>query len=87
MSLYLMQHRAPPEWAPNDKAWIVEDGSDGEYLNVTIRVEQALRPATGQVERSIGIDLGLKDFAVTTDPRVIALKRHYRKLEAELVNA
>lgn len=50
-------------------------------------MEKAPRPATGEVERSIGIDLGLKDFAVTSDAWVITLDRHYRKLEGELAKA
>jgi putative transposase len=52
-----------------------------------IRIETAPKPATGEVERSVGIDLGLKDFAAASDARVIGLDRHYRKLEAELGKA
>ena len=42
---------------------------------------------TGQTEKSVGIDLGLKDFAATSDSQVITLDRHYRRLESDLTNA
>jgi IS605 OrfB family transposase len=66
---------------------ISEDARDRWYLNVTIKVEKTPKPATGEVEQSVGIDLGLKDFAATSDARVMTLDRHYRKLEAELAKA
>ncbi|WP_336601635.1 transposase [Paraburkholderia bengalensis] len=52
-----------------------------------IRVEKTPNPATGEIERSVGIDLGLKDFAATSDARVFGLERHYRRLEAKLGKA
>ena len=63
---------------------ISEDARGRWYLNVSIRIEKTPRPATGEVERSVGIDLGLKDFAATSDARVITLDRHNRRLEAKL---
>jgi hypothetical protein len=41
----------------------------------------------GEVKGSVGIDLLLKDFAAAIDGRVIAMDRHYRKLEGHLGNA
>ncbi|QBR03675.1 RNA-guided endonuclease InsQ/TnpB family protein [Paraburkholderia pallida] len=64
-----------------------EDARGRWYLNVTIKVEKTPTPATGEVERSAGIDLGLKDFAATSDAQVITLDRHYRKLETVLAKA
>lgn len=40
-----------------------------------------------QVEQSVGIDLGLKEFAATIDGYVITLDRHYRKLAQALAKA
>ncbi|MBB5460245.1 transposase [Paraburkholderia sp. Cpub6] len=64
-----------------------EDARGRWYLNVTIKIEKTPKPATGEVERSVGLDLGLKDFAATSDGRVITLARHYRKLEAAQAKA
>ncbi|WP_281291314.1 RNA-guided endonuclease InsQ/TnpB family protein [Paraburkholderia panacisoli] len=50
-------------------------------------VKKTPRPATVQVEKSVGIDLGLKDFAATSDGYLFTLDRHYRKLEQELAKA
>ena len=62
---------------------ISEDARGRWYLNVTIRIEKTPKPTTSEIERSVGIDLGLKDFAATSDARVIKLVRHHRKLEAQ----
>ncbi|OUL70255.1 RNA-guided endonuclease InsQ/TnpB family protein [Paraburkholderia hospita] len=64
-----------------------EDARGRWYLNVTIRIEKKPRPPTGEVEKSVGLDLGLKDFAATSDCHVITLDRHYRKLQTELAKA
>lgn len=66
---------------------ISEDACGGWYLNTTIQVEKAPKSGTGPVRQSVGIDLGLKDFAATSDGRVIAKDRHYRRLEGELGKA
>jgi transposase len=66
---------------------ISEDARGRWYLNVSIKVEEALKHATGQVEKSVGIDLGVKDFAATSDGQIISLGRHYRKLKADLATA
>jgi IS605 OrfB family transposase len=66
---------------------VSEDARGRWYLNVTVKVEKAAKPATGQVEKSVGIDLGLKDFAATSNGYVFKLHKHYRKLEAELAKA
>ncbi|MFM0553585.1 transposase [Paraburkholderia sediminicola] len=64
-----------------------EDARGRWYFNTTVRIEKTSKPATGGFERSVGIDLGLKEFAATSDARVITLNRHYRKLEKELAKA
>nr|WP_232072462.1 transposase [Paraburkholderia pallida] len=57
------------------------------HLNVTLKVEKTPMPATGMGVKSVGLDLGLKDFAGTSDGHVITLERHYRNLEKEVAKA
>ncbi|WP_232072289.1 hypothetical protein [Paraburkholderia pallida] len=64
-----------------------EDARGRWYLNVTLKVEKTPRPATGMGVKSVGLDLGLKDFAGTSDGHVITLERHYRNLEKEVAKA
>ncbi|QBR03736.1 RNA-guided endonuclease InsQ/TnpB family protein [Paraburkholderia pallida] len=66
---------------------ISEDARGRWYLNVTIKVEKTPRPSTGVGVKSVGLDLGLKDFAGTSDGHVITLERHYRNLEKEVAKA
>lgn len=66
---------------------ISEDASGRWYFSVSIRIGKLPKPATGEVKRFVGIDLGLKEFAAKSDAKVIALDRHCRKLEAELGKA
>lgn len=66
---------------------ISEDARGRWYLNVTVKVKQELKPSIGKVGKSVGIDLGLKDFAATSDGQFITLDRHYRKHEGELAKA
>ena len=61
-----------------------EDARGRWYLNVTVKVPVAARSEGGA---SVGIDLGLKDFAATSDGQVIEAKRFYRRYEAALGNA
>jgi IS605 OrfB family transposase len=66
---------------------ISEDAQGRWYLNITVKVKKRPKPATGDVQKSVGIDLGLKDFAATSDGVVFGLDRHYRKLEESLGSA
>ncbi|MCP3721998.1 transposase [Paraburkholderia sp. CNPSo 3272] len=64
-----------------------EDARGRWYLNVTIKVKKRPKPPTGLVGRSVGIDLGLKDFAATSDAEVFSLDKPYRKYEEALAVA
>ncbi|WP_246217607.1 RNA-guided endonuclease InsQ/TnpB family protein [Paraburkholderia panacisoli] len=44
-------------------------------------------PHRSGAAKSVGIDLGLKDFASLSDGHVVGSGRHYRKLEGELAKA
>jgi IS605 OrfB family transposase len=66
---------------------ISEDARGRWYLNVTVKVKKKPKPSTGEVERSVGIDLGLKHFAATSDAQVFSLEKLYRKYEGELAVA
>ncbi|WP_369411528.1 RNA-guided endonuclease InsQ/TnpB family protein [Polynucleobacter finlandensis] len=56
-----------------------EDSRGRWYFNTTVKVERKSNTAT----KSIGIDLGLKECAVTSDGQRL-VGRHYRKLEQSL---
>ena len=51
------------------------------YLNVTVRIRKA---APEQGRSAVGIDLGLKDFAKTSDGEPLEAQRFYRKYEEAL---
>jgi IS605 OrfB family transposase len=70
---------------------IVKDGSSFSqdargrwYLNVTIELEAAVARTDGA---GVGIDLGLKDFAVLSTGEAVAAPRIFRKYEAKLAVA
>jgi IS605 OrfB family transposase len=61
-----------------------EDARGRWYINITVKVPQAA-PGTGRT--AVGIDLGLKDFAATSDGDVVAAQQFYRDLEPALAVA
>lgn len=61
-----------------------EDSRGRWYLNVTVKVNN--KPVSKSTN-SVGIDLGLKDFATTSDGRQVAANRFYRNLEPALAVA
>lgn len=64
---------------------ITKDASDRYFVTVTVDEPSKQKlPATG---RQVGVDLGLKDFAVTSDGEVIGTQRTYRKAEHRLAKA
>jgi putative transposase len=66
---------------------ISEDARGRWYLNLTVRVERRSKPAADGVAAAVGIDLGLKDFAVTSDGDWFEAQRCYRALEPALAVA
>ncbi|HKR41633.1 MAG TPA: transposase [Paraburkholderia sp.] len=73
---------------PNVRLGARQDkGTGTESLRTSGTEPEALaqRPKRGQ--GYFGIDPGLKDFAATSDARIIGLARHYRKLDAKLAKA
>lgn len=61
-----------------------EDSRGRWYLNVTVKVVKRVRCAS---TRSVGIDLGLKDFITTSDGMKVGAHLCYRSQEDELVTA
>ena len=61
-----------------------EDARGRWYLNVTVKVKKAPR---SEGRASVGIDLGLKDFAATSDGQVLEAQRFYRRHEAAIGRA
>lgn len=63
---------------------ISEDARGRWYINITVKVE---REQAKDTTKSVGIDLGLKDFAATSDGEKIDAQQFYRKLEPKLAVA
>ncbi|MGF6757363.1 RNA-guided endonuclease InsQ/TnpB family protein [Paraburkholderia sp. GAS42] len=66
---------------------ISEDSRGRWYLNLCVKLGAQHGPRRSEATKSVGIDLGLKDFASLSDGHVVGPARHYRKLEAELATA
>ena len=66
---------------------ISEDARGRWYLNVTVKVEHKPKASPHNVGRSVGLDLGLKDFAATSDGDILEAQRFYRDLEPALATA
>ena len=64
-----------------------EDARGRWYLNVTVKVRREQKPTADSVERSVGIDLGLKEFAATSDGETFEAQQFYRDLEPALAIA
>jgi len=61
-----------------------QDARGNWYINVPVQVPMADKPAG---TKAIGIDLGLKDLAVTSDGEKVEAQRFYRDLEPALAVA
>jgi putative transposase len=63
---------------------ISEDARGRWYINITVKVEKAQR---SEANSAIGMDLGLKDFAATSNGEKVEAERFYRNQEAALATA
>jgi len=63
---------------------VSEDARGRWYINITVKVEKA---QSSEAKNAIGIDLGLKDFAVTSSGDKIKAGSFYRDQEAALALA
>lgn len=61
-----------------------EDARGRWYINICVKLPRLHGPVHIGATKSVGIDLGLKDFAALSDGHVVSAKRHYRTYEAEL---
>lgn len=64
-----------------------EDSRGRWYFNVTVKIPELVGPREKDPTRSLGIDLGLKDFLATSDGQAVAAHRFYRDLEQQLAVA
>lgn len=64
-----------------------EDATGRWYLNVTVKIPELCGPRLPAPKVSVGIDLGLKDFASTSDGLKVDGHRFYRDLEPALAVA
>jgi len=83
--LKLILHRPLPDGFKIKTATITKK-ADGYYL--TLSLEDAtvpqLSPEMPTIENTIGVDMGLKAFLVTSDGEEVAIPQHYRKAEKRL---
>ncbi|HEY2276288.1 MAG TPA: transposase [Steroidobacteraceae bacterium] len=63
-----------------------EDSRGRWYLNVTVRLRKPAKPLTAATT-DVGIDLGLKDLAATSEGLKVEAERFYRDLEPALAVA
>ena len=66
---------------------ICEDARGRWYINICATPKQKPMQQLSLFNESTGIDLGLKDFAATSDGVVVEAQKHYRELEAQLAAA
>jgi IS605 OrfB family transposase len=64
-----------------------EDARGRWYLNVTVKIPELCGPRLPAPNKSVGIDLGLKDFLATSDGWKVDGHRFYRDLEPALAVA
>lgn len=64
-----------------------EDTRGRWYINICVKLPRLHGPSRNSATKSVGIDLGLKDFAALSDGHVVAAERHYRKYDAALAKA
>ena len=76
--------RPLPEGKIRDGTCFAKDRRGNWFLNIAIDVAAA--PARQPV-RGVGVDLGLKDFAVLSNGEVVAAQRIYRDAQATLASA
>jgi len=83
--LKLILHRPLPDGFKIKTATITKK-ADGYYL--TLSLEDAtipvLTPDAPEMENTVGVDMGLKAFLVTSDGEEVAIPQHYRKAEKRL---
>jgi hypothetical protein len=60
---------------------ISEDSRARWYINICVKLGAPHGPRRSEATKSVGIDLGLKDFASLSDGHVVGSGRHYRKIE------
>lgn len=64
---------------------IIKDRTGAWYASILVKVDDAfIPPKVENIQNEIGIDLGLKEFAVTSDGELIANPKFYRKAEKKL---
>lgn len=82
----LILHRPIPDGFKTKTATITKQ-SDGWYVNLSLEdtsVPSTKIDITPNDENTIGIDLGLKEFLVTSNGEAVTIPQHYRKAESQL---
>jgi putative transposase len=83
--LKLILHRPLPDGFKIKTATITKK-ADGYYLTLSLEdvTIPVLTPDAPEMENTVGIDMGLKAFLVTSDGEEVAIPQHYRKAEKRL---
>jgi putative transposase len=64
---------------------VIKDKTGAWYASVLFKVDDSfIPPKVSKIETEIGIDLGLKEFAITSDGELISNPKFYRKSEKRL---
>lgn len=81
----LILHRPLPNGFTLKTATIIRK-ADGWYVNLSLedRAVPELTPDTPTTENTVGIDVGLKSFLMTSDGESVPITQHYRKAEKRL---
>jgi putative transposase len=69
------------------KTAILSKKADGWYITLTLEDQSVpeFTPETTTADNTIGIDMGLKSFLVTSDAEVVDIPQPYRKAEKRLI--
>jgi putative transposase len=81
-AIKLVVDRRPPEDSKFMSVTVSRDSTGAYYASVLVQEE--LKSQVVPTGKPIGIDLGLKDFVVTSAGERIAAPQHFRKSQAEL---
>ena len=80
----LIQHRPIPDGFTIKTAKVTRK-ADGWYINLFIQDDSIPDGVVdADLSKSVGIDMGLKDFLATSDGEYVAIPQYFRKSEAKL---
>lgn len=79
--LDIVWSRSLPDGAKPSRVTITKDASDRYFVSILVEEQRATLPMT---DKTIGIDLGLKSFLITSEGETIENPKYYVKAEKKL---